>query len=114
MVSYQLVWRISPGKNDIRSGMRGRKNPGAPIMVEATARLSLNMARTRSGRGPLSRGVPVSQGARVTPSQKLRSAARRAPGRLPAIRAALIEPIEMPATQSGSCPARQSASYAPA
>jgi hypothetical protein len=46
----------------------------------------------------------------VIASQKLRSAATRCSGALPAISAALIAPIEMPATQSGWRPASASAS----
>ena len=37
----------------------------------------------------------------VMPSQNCRSLATRSPGALPAMIAALIAPIEMPATQSG-------------
>jgi len=50
----------------------------------------------------------------VTVSQKARRRSTRRSGGLPAIRAALMAPIEMPATHSGSNPARHSAWEAPA
>jgi hypothetical protein len=43
----------------------------------------------------------MANGGALTVSQKSRSFSTRRSGRLPAIRAELMAPIEMPATQSG-------------
>jgi hypothetical protein len=48
--------------------------------------------------------------ARLTRSQKARRRSTRRPGGLPAISAALIAPMEMPATQSSACARSASAS----
>jgi hypothetical protein len=50
----------------------------------------------------------------VTSSQNSRRRATPDSGGLPAIRAALIAPIEMPATHCGACPAPVIASKTPA
>ena len=53
-------------------------------------------------------------GGEAMASQKSRSAAQRSPGALPAMRAALIAPIEVPAIQLGAISCSVSASNAPA
>ena len=90
-------------------GRRGAKKPGTPRVSTAAAPVSLNSSRAQ---GPGSHGSAASQA--VMPSQKARRLATRRSGGLPAMMAALIAPIEMPATQEGSKPCMQSASNAPA
>src|SRR5690606_27225280 len=99
--------------------VRGRKKPGAPPSRVLNAHIWLTQPRARSWFQP---PVPITDdnsvggigGAVVIASQKARSASTRFSGGLPAIRAELMAPIEMPATQSGCNPASAKAWYTPA
>ncbi len=89
---------------------RGSKNAGRPKAAPNIAAQSL--AQMRSGPSlPAQTGLGSSTETRV---QNSCSFAQRCSGALPAMSAALIAPIEMPATQSGCRPASVSASQAPA
>ena len=77
--------------------MRGVKNPGTPKVAIRAALVSLNRVR------PPSPGVIGRQGTGAeTISQNSFSRGTRFSGALPAMIAALMAPIEMPATHSGS------------
>src|ERR1043166_4897336 len=96
--------RLSGG-NQARSGA---KKPGWP---KATVIIALAQ-RWPAASGPVVRGHST-VGA-VISCQKLRRRATRSFGALPAMIAALIAPIETPATQSGAYSEEASASYTPA
>ena len=84
--------------------MRGAKKPGTPKVAISAALVSLNSERARSP------GVTGFHGTGDdTISQNSLSRPTRFSGSLPAMIAALIAPIEMPAIHSGSNPARHSA-----
>ena len=93
----------------IGGGTRGLKKLGAPAISVPMARHWFTIMRIMSlgNSMPLKLGMP--SGGWVTVSQKARSFSTRCSGGLPAIRAALMAPIEMPATQSGCRPASASA-----
>ena len=84
--------------------MRGVKKPGTPKVAISAAEVSLNSERARS---------PVVTGFHDTGddtiSQNSFSRSTRFSPSLPAMIAALMAPIEMPAIHSGSKPARHSA-----
>ena len=83
----------------------GTKKHGMPLLtvVRLAAMLGIPVKKLiRSGRVPCS-----------TRDQNSRSRGMRLAGALPAISAALIAPIDVPITQSGSMPASCSASYTP-
>jgi hypothetical protein len=86
----------------------GLKKPGWPNATAKTAPVQ----RCQVASGPVAFGHNM-VGA-VIASQKLRKRFTRSLGALPAIIAALIAPIEIPATQSGVYPEDDSASYTPA
>jgi hypothetical protein len=86
-------------------GTRGSKNPGTPPVAASAALVSLKIRRELSS---LASGRPSSQ--LETRSQNSRKRGARFSGGLPAMIAALTEPMEMPATQLGVCPASQRAS----
>jgi hypothetical protein len=86
-------------------GRRGAKKPGTPRVSTAAAPASLNSSRAQ---WPGSQGSAASQA--VMPSQKARRLATRRSGGLPAMIAALMAPIEIPANQAGCCPPAASAS----
>jgi hypothetical protein len=77
-------------------GARGEKNPG---WLNISAASSLDF-RCQTPSAPVSPDGQNTVGA-VIPSQKSGSLATRSCGELPAMIAALIAPIDMPATQSG-------------
>lgn len=81
------------------------KKPGTPKVAIQPALASLNAARALS---------PGNQGAPVTPeetsSQKALIRSTRRSGGFPAMSAALIAPMEIPATQSTAWPWAASAS----
>ena len=86
-------------------GTRGSKKPGTPVVTASAALVSLKSRRELSS---LESGRPRSHP--ETRSQNSRRRSTRFSGGLPAMMAALTEPMEMPATQLGACPASQSAS----
>jgi hypothetical protein len=77
------------------------------VRLIALTKAIMSVAWSRRSRtGPFSVAAascaaPPDSGGVVTSSQNLRSFSKRASGGLPAIRAELIAPTEMPATQSG-------------
>ena len=80
------------------------KKPGTPKVAIKAALVSLNSERARSP------GVTGFHGTGAeTISQNSFRRSTRFSGSLPAMIAALMAPIEMPATHSGSKPARHSA-----
>ena len=84
--------------------MRGVKKPGTPKVAIRAALVSLNSERARSP------GVIGFQDTGDdTSSQNSFSRSTRFSETLPAMIAELMAPIEMPATHSGSKPARHSA-----
>ena len=88
---------------------RGLKKPGTPnVIAEAVLRLFII--------GRIDSNPTGSAGGEYfeTRSQKSLKRWTRSCAELPVISAALIAPIETPATQSGSIPASCSAAYAPA
>jgi hypothetical protein len=92
-------------------GIRGVKNPGAPV-VSAWAALSwLKIWRPASPEAASGSNHPIGlhEGCAVISFQKFLSIATRSAGAFPAMMAALIAPMEMPATQSGSMPASANA-----
>ena len=94
-----------PGVDNAGGIRRGVKIPGSPVVAVIPAETSLNQRRI----GPL--GMSAGACKRdETRSQNRCSLSIRASGGLPAISAALIAPIEMPAIQSGDQPAAASAS----
>src|SRR6516162_2991120 len=90
-------------------GGRGLKKPGWPniTVVSALARFC------HSASGPAGADGHISVVA-VMSSQKLCKRCTRCSGALPAIIAALMAPMEIPATQSGEYSEDASASYTPA
>jgi hypothetical protein len=81
-------------------GTRGLKKPGAPYISVAVERHWL----TRRCWASLTKRTGMSgtlSGGSVTVSQNSRKRCTREAGGLPTISAALMAPIEMPATQSG-------------
>ena len=86
-------------------GTRGSKNPGTPPVAASAALASL---KTRRELSSLESGRANSQ--LETRSQNSRNREARLSGGLPAMIAALTEPMEMPATQLGMWPASQRAS----
>src|ERR1700742_1462179 len=98
-----LVGQIADG------GIRGTKKTGTTTDAMIAAEVSLKAVRLFS---PLSTGV---QGTGAdTISQNSFNRSTRLSASLPAMIAALIAPIEMAATHSGSKPLRHSAWKAPA
>ena len=79
---------------------RGLKKPGWPSAVVIITLVALRALRKTSPSGVKSQTLRS-----VTMSQNCRSRSRRLSGRLPAMIAALIAPIETPEIQSGSTPA---------
>src|SRR3984893_16310573 len=102
-VSYQLVASAAPEGASQGGEARGAKKPQAPAPSRDAAPASLVSSRARSPRpSRRPKALPTSdQGWEVTPSQKARSLSPRVSGGLPAMNAALMAPIEIPATQSG-------------
>ncbi len=94
------------------------KNPRWPSVSARQAFQPFQISRRQSSTGSTiesMKAIASGQAAgRDTVFQKSRSFATRTPGSLPAISAALIAPMEMPATQSGSMPAVASPSMTPA
>lgn len=86
-------------------GMRGTKNPGTPKLATRAAAPRCTHSRTASLSTTGSEGS-----ADDTPSQKARIFPTASSRGLPAMMAALIAPIEIPATQSSSIPRSISAS----
>jgi hypothetical protein len=86
-------------------GMRGAKNPGTPAAAESTELVSLKNLRESpsSARGHPSKRLE-------TLSQNWRKRGTRRSAGLPAIIAALMAPIDVPAIQRGTCPASHKAS----
>ena len=82
-------------------GMRGLKKPGAPHeqSVQRAELIDQVMGVFVLDLDPRNRGMP--KASVLTVSQNSRSRSTRFSGGLPAISAALMAPIEMPATQSG-------------
>ena len=84
---------------------RGVKKPGAPPMSVAKARCLVDQAMGVVALEPYRVDQDEAdwnaQRRVVIASQKLRKASTRFSGGLPAIKAELMAPIEMPATQSG-------------
>ena len=78
-------------------GKRGEKKPGTPNSMPCVALASFKVSRA-----PRSEGATGAANDELTSSQNSRSRATRVPTTLPTINAALIAPIEMPATQLGS------------
>jgi hypothetical protein len=93
-------------------GKRGAKKPRTPAMTVALALSWLTMKRASTPRAKRAIGSPRKAQAEcaVMPSQNALNFSTRFSGALPAMSAALIAPIEMPATQLGSIPAAPSAS----
>src|ERR1700722_20618124 len=89
--------------------VRGVKNPGWPISSAVNA---LAFCCQRAGDPTSADGQRLLWA--VIPSQKLRRHFSRFSGALPAMMAALIAPIEIPATQSGRYSDDAGASYTPA
>jgi hypothetical protein len=77
---------------------RGLKNPGAPKAAIQLALATLNTALAQPCLGV----AGVTPGEELISSQKARNRSTRRSGGLPAMRAALIAPIEIPVTHSGS------------
>src|SRR6516164_3739973 len=88
---------------------RGAKNPGWPYITA----MSALAWRCQAANGQLSPSghQPIWL---VISFQNARRCFRRSSGRLPAMSAALIAPIEIPATQSGKYSDDANASYTPA
>ena len=84
--------------------MRGVKKPGTPKVAISAAEVSLNSERARS---PGVTGFHDTGDDTISQNSLRRST--RVSGPLPAMIAALMAPIEMPATHSGSKPERHSA-----
>lgn len=97
------------GRVERGGGKRGAKKPGTPTVAPKAALQALNTSRACS---------PGNHGETVMPddtlSQNALSRSTRRPGGFPAMSAALIAPIEMPATQSGESAASCIASATPA
>ena len=89
--------------------MRGVKKPGAPKVAMLAALIWLMKLRTG-----LIPAIGEKKGPELACSQKVRIRSTRLSGGLPAIRAALIAPMEMPVTHCGSTSAACSASNTPA
>ena len=89
-----------PGGWNGAAGTRGAKKPATPNSIAIVAFVSL-MASRVPWPGETSGGSSGANGNDETPSQNSRSRSTRSAGGLPAMSAALIAPIEMPATQSG-------------
>jgi hypothetical protein len=98
-----------PGGHKGAGGMRGVKKPGTPKVAISAAEVSLNSERARS---PFVTGFHGTGDDTISQNSFNRST-RFSPS-LPAMIAALMAPIEMPAIHSGSNPERHSASKAPA
>ena len=106
-VSYQLAGCCG---HQFHHG-RGAKKPETPLHMPHSAMLPSHQPRMGCGR---SGGSGSSGTARLTRSQNSRSRCARSGAGLPAISAALMAPIEMPATQCSSGARAASASKAPA
>src|SRR5438874_2377246 len=100
---------LPSGVNKGGGGTRGLKKPGAPYITEADELNRFSADRIGSNHGGGINGAWLE-----TRSQNSRNRSTLRSGGLPTINAALIAPIEMPTTQSGTMPASTSPSYAPA
>jgi len=90
-------------------GTRGAKNPGTPKAALALALQRLNASRKKSNGAGTATGTPDD-----TRSPNSRKRVIRFSGRLPAISAAFIAPIDTPVIQFGATPASCMPSYTPA
>jgi hypothetical protein len=90
-------------------GTRGVKKPGTPNSITMAAPAAFSQKRSGPSLNHLSAGQ-----SELTKRQNSSNRDTRLPGGLPAISAALMAPIEMPATHSGSISASCSASKTPA
>ena len=93
-----------PGGWNGAAGTRGEKKPATPNSIAIVALVSLTVLRARRSKRRRSGERRGANGNDETRSQNSRSRSTRRSGGLPAISAALIAPIEMPATQSGVSP----------
>ena len=89
-----------PGGWNGAAGTRGEKKPDTPNSIAIVAFVSLTTSRPPSSFAPGPPYAGAANGNEETISQNSRRRAMRISGALPAIRAALIAPIETPATQS--------------
>ncbi len=104
--SGAVSYRLAGGCGHQAHQGRGWKKPGTPRHAPHRAMASSHQPRTGSSTVPLA----LTGRARLTCSQKARRRSSRRAGGLPAISAALMAPIEMPATQPTSCARVASAS----
>src|SRR5258708_27826116 len=99
-----------PGGCHHGSENRGVKNPDAPLTRARLALIWFCHCRTASLFAGNKRALQSQQGLAVTRSQNVRNLTMLASGAFPAISAALMAPIELPAIQSGSRSASVTAS----
>ncbi len=96
-MSYQLIDPAEPAAWNGAGGSRGVKKPGTPNSIAWEALNSLTLSRSEASAGIAGAVTPE-----LTISQNSRRRATRCSAGLPAISAALMAPMEMPATQVGS------------